>query len=466
MDGLSEREKLKYVNNKMGISNKDIIEEEEMEKRVRAEKQMRDRHQNFRSKRKERLKKEVKVEEFIIKPIDYLSKLNIEHPNEICQYSEAKKFKNSNLITETSISENVQKFQSYSDNILQECYKMNEYNIIPNINEYIINKGKTYIIDNSNREQIIQNKKMKYNELELINSNEINIHLEIDKKKVYEDDQVENGIPINDLKIDKKRRFENLSDSEKVKVIIEEIKKESIIEKIIKEKKVSMNYYFCINCFQCFSRDEINNHDGHFFIDINDFKDSEDDIDYNEGLNKLYKILKKEQNKFLKSRNNNLIKYYRKLLSNLYEIIINNNSYEDLNTSIINIYEEYIKEDKLGTFFDYYKDYFLLFYQQICKLAFLKVQEMSLSELGDETDNSFKDLDEEDLDFEDNLKDDINDMNNTDEDKKKYFFKIGLKLKNKSDKYISLSELYSKAKEEYIEPNNYENFIIKELNIQ
>ena len=177
MDGLSEREKLKYVNNKMGISNKDIIEEEEMEKRVRAEKQMRDRHQNFRSKRKERLKKEVKVEEFIIKPIDYLSKLNIEHPNEICQYSEAKKFKNSNLITETSISENVQKFQSYSDNILQECYKMNEYNIIPNINEYIINKGKTYIIDNSNREQIIQNKKMKYNELELINSNEINIYL-------------------------------------------------------------------------------------------------------------------------------------------------------------------------------------------------------------------------------------------------------------------------------------------------
>ena len=91
---------------------------------------------------------------------------------------------------------------------------------------------------------------------------------------------------------------------------------------------------------------------------------------------------------------------------------------------------------------------------------------MSLSELGDETDNSFKDLDEEDLDFEDNLKDDINDMNNTDEDKKKYFFKIGLKLKNKSDKYISLGELYSKAKEEYIEPNNYENFIIKELNIQ
>ena len=57
-------------------------------------------------------------------------------------------------------------------------------------------------------------------------------------------------------------------------------------------------------------------------------------------------------------------------------------------------------------------------------------------------------------------------MNNTDEDKRKYFFKIGLKLKNKSDKYISLGELYSKAKEEYIEPNNYENFIIKELNIQ
>ena len=459
MDGLSDREKLKYVNNKMGISNKDIIEEEEMEKRLRADRQMRDRHQNFRSKRKERLKREVKEEEFMIEPIDYLSKLKIEHPNEITQYSQTKKFKNSHLITETAIFENIQKFQSYPNNILQECNKMNEYNVIPNINEYIINKGKSYLIDNSNREQIIQNKKMKYNELELINSNEINIHLEIYKKRVYEDDQVENGIPINDLKIDKKRRFENLSDSEKVKVIIEEIKKESIIEKIIKEKNVPMNYYFCINCFQCFSRDEINNHDRHFFIDINDFKDSEDDIDYNEGLNKLYKILIKEQNKILKSWNNNLIK----LLFNLYEIIINNNSYEDLNTSIINIYEEYIEENELGTFFDYYKDYFLLFYQQICKLAFLKVQEMCLNELGEETDNSFKDLNEDDLDFDDNLK---NDMNDTDEDKKKYFFKIGLKLKNKSDKYISLNELYSKAKEEYIEPNNYENFIIKELNIQ
>ena len=216
MDGLSDREKLKYVNNKMGISNKDIIEEEEMEKRLRADRQMRDRHQNFRSKRKERLKREVKEEEFMIEPIDYLSKLKIEHPNEITQYSQTKKFKNSHLITETAIFENIQKFQSYPNNILQECNKMNEYNVIPNINEYIINKGKSYLIDNSNREQIIQNKKMKYNELELINSNEINIHLEINKKKVYEDDQVENGIPINDLKIDKKRRFENFISSNNV----------------------------------------------------------------------------------------------------------------------------------------------------------------------------------------------------------------------------------------------------------
>ena len=55
---------------------------------------------------------------------------------------------------------------------------------------------------------------------------------------------------------------------------------------------------------------------------------------------------------------------------------------------------------------------------------------------------------------------------NSDEDKKKYFFKLGFKLSNKNKNNISINELYSKAKEESIEPNDYENFLIKEFNMK
>ena len=82
------------------------------------------------------------------------------------------------------------------------------------------------------------------------------------------------------------------------------------------------------------------------------------------------------------------------------------------------------------------------------------------------------DLNELDLDNNEESRNNNNDNNGfeklSEEDKKKYFFKLGFKLNNKYNivKNISINDLYIKAKEESISPNDYENFLIKEFNIQ
>jgi hypothetical protein len=474
----------------MGISNKDIIEEEEKEKKYKADRQMRNRHEKFRAKRKEKLNIEIKENEFMIKSININNKFRIDHANEMCQYADTcKTFAKTFLITETAIYESIEKYNTFGN--IQVCNNINEHKILANNDEYLKNKIKVYLIDNSNREQIICNKKIKYNESELNISNEISIFIELEKKKkkIDDDNIVENGIPVDDLKIRKRRMLENAANNaEKVTLIIEDIKKESITKKIFEEKNIPIYYYFCINCYQCYNSketEEINEHLEHFVIKVNDFIEVNKEIDYNERLNILYKILIKEQNKIIKNGNNNLINYYRQLLLNLYEIIINNDSSEELNTSIIAIYEDYLKEDELGTFTNDIKDYFLFFSQKICELANLKVKEISVNEddtgegagLVEDNTSDFKEFDDLDdlneFDSENNGENINNNNNNnsfekcnSDEDKKKYFFKLGFKLSNKNKNNISINELYSKAKEESIEPNDYENFLIKEFNMK
>ena len=268
-------------------------------------------------------------------------------------------------------------------------------------------------------------------------------------------------MPLNELKIRKKRNSEKISNVEKVKKIIDNIKKDSIMNKILKGKNINLNdnkYYFCMNCYECYDNNETkNNHKGHFILPINDFKDLEDELDYNEKLNKIYEILKKEQNQILLNSNNNLINYYLKLLFSLYEIIINDNSLEELYNSIIIINENYSEEKDLGTFSDNYKDIFLLLCQIISLLAYLKTQEISLNETNEDKDFNFDELEDE------NILENINLDQCSEEDKKKYFFELGFSLKNKINKNISISELYSKAIEENISINNYKNFFNKKL---
>lgn len=383
---------------------------------------------------------------------------HVEHVNELVNYGQTKIFKKF-LITETVVSDlAMTKNKKYLN--LKNCSEINGLNYICDKNEIMKNKIKSYIIEYFNEDEngFIANNKKKYSDSEIkISLNEIEINIEKNKKrKIYKTS--ENGIPISELRLG--RKISNISNIGKAKHLINYIQKENIIDQLIKEGNIPTNYYFCINCYECYSSNDINNHKSHFNLKIDYFKDIEDELDYNEKLQNFYEILRKEQNKIFKKASINLINYYKQLLLSLYEIIINENSYEELYSSIINIIENYYKEKKLKTFSDELELLFFIFCQKIAVLAYLKAKEISINESDNASDLSLDEFSEENILNKNNL----NELN--DEDKKKYFFELGFSLKNKNDKNISINDLYNKAKEENISCNDYKIFFDKEFNSQ
>ena len=310
----------------------------------------------------------------------------IENNNKFIYFpKEPKKYKESVLKKENNISDISIKQSNIYSNLLQICFKTNEYNIIPNINEYIKNKAEKYKIESYKKEQFFGNKKLKYNESELKCLNDINIIYE--KTKIKKDILNQNNIILDELRIRKKRKTKRISNEEKVKSIIEKIENENIMKKIIKNRNIPLSYIFCINCYECFNSNEADSHFGHFLFKIDDFRNEDYELDYNERLNILYEILKKKKKKLMKNGNKKLIKYYGKLLLSIYDIISNNNSYEELILSIININETFVNELKSGTFQGVFKNIFLLFYQKISLLTYLKSKEFIFNELDEEKIN-------------------------------------------------------------------------------
>ena len=191
--------------------------------------------------------------------------------------------------------------------------------------------------------------------------------------------------------------------------------------------------------------------------------------------------------KIIKNGNRNLIKYYGKLLYSLYEIIINNNSIEELDTSIIDINDDYSKESNSQTFNEFFKNYFYFYIKRIVNLTNLKKKKMEqlladleedniktntetyLLDNGEDEDNQNNNIDKFNIispKQSGNLDDiKINYDKLSEEDKKKYFINLGLKIKINYGKNVPIIELFSKAKEQNIDPNNYENFLMNELNI-
>ena len=403
-------------------------------------------------------------------------------------------------------SKNHKKFKN-----MKKCDKVIEFNIYPDMEKYILNKISSYeenILTNENM-NYFPNKKIKYNpetELEIISNNE-NIFLEKKSKNILSkgESYMENGIPIKELLDSKKRKFLGKL-SEKDRINLEKV------EQIVKDLNDNKNNHFgqdlikknfCIDCNKSFNNDnkeQCSLHTDHNFIQIEKSVTSDldeelniniNELDFNASLNKIYKNLKKEQNKILKYGNNNLIHFYADLLFHLYEIIVNNNSIEDLNESIIKINELY--KSKIESIDDgvnvYLKYYFFVYVQRITKLSYQKMKKMGklMADLLDvknikneETDifddnsdnenqNTFFDsfrVKRNDLDNALEI-DEINKNNNKqleNEGNKKYFLRLGLDLKFKYGKKESINELYNKALEEGIEPKFYENFILSKFN--
>lgn len=381
------------------------IEQEEKEEKEMKEKIKKERDEKIKKDKEKRLK-ELREKKQKLNKIINTNNFSINSNNDkkftienlekfTCPSKYSKIFKDSILKQESNLNNlNIQNSKNYST-ILKNCNKTIEFNFIPNKKEYMNNKIKLYTIENSNKSQFICIQKLKYIENELVKSSNI-INIAYIKHKVKKENIVENGLSLDDLRIVKKPKNKKILNVEKVKKIIEKIENENIMNKIIKEMDVPIHFMFCINCYECFNTNEINNHKTHFLFKIDNFK-NEDDLDYNERLNIIYSILKKIQKKIILNRDKKLIKYYGKLLFHLYDIINNNNCYEDLLLSIININENYLNEYKLGTFQGVFRDLFLLFCQKISKIAFLKSNELNFSELNEGNDIN-NELDE-DLNF-------------------------------------------------------------------
>ena len=434
-------------------------------------------------------------------------KMTIEHIKNNDLIIERKKKHFDNLVVTFILPENENYIhlerKKNSFKTLKICKQDNEINNIPDIKQYINNKTKIYEEKNVNSEEINGIKKLKYNnESELIESSNIT-NINIDKKPknliCQGGDITENGISSEELKNRKiKKMLDNFTEQdqnnyEKVKEIINDIKN--------KEKNIFIfDNNFCLNCNNNFPANENISHDGHSILQIeknyNDIVDNDNkDLDYNANLNKLYEDLKKDQKKLLKSSNLKLNKYFGNLLFSLYEITINNNNIEELNSSIIGITDNFKKEIESKELNQYLYEYFLYYTQIIIKLTYLKVKkieeiiveleddenddlENNTSEAEEEEDNNkncddLEDIMKEQNNINDNLnlsidkkeKKNVNFDEFSEKDKSQYFLKLGIDMKYKYGKKESISDLYNKAKEQNIEPCNYENFLMKELNI-
>lgn len=405
---------------------------------------------------------------------------------------------------------------------LENCNKTNEYNFVANKKDYISKKSKNYEIKKFDNEEIPGIKKMKYdNETELIKSSNIaNITCGRTKRNSIfpSENFVQNGIPIDELR---RRKIKNMllrlseedqNNYKKVEEIIGDINNKENLENNNKDNNKNLflkkNENFCIDCNESFDPEVIGDHQNHCILNSPYFNnggysnadmdiDGElniNDIDYNANLNKIYEILKKDQNKILKNGNNDLIDFYGNLLYSLYEIIINNNSIEDLNSSIITINNDYKKENESEDICQFFKNYCSFYVHRIIKLTYFKEKkiEQLLADLEEENaDVEIKiiDLNENQLNSLENMIkynnnstnkledikspkinenfDNIKDIEQySEEEKMKYFLKLGLALKLKYGKNDDcITELYFKAKEQNIEPSYYEEFLSKELNV-
>ena len=432
-------------------------------------------------------------------------KMTIEHikNNDLIIQPKKKFFDNLSITLSLPDNNNYIHIESSNNNFetLEICKQDIEINNIPNMKQYIYNKIKTYEVNIINDEEINGIKKYKYNnESELIESSNItNINYENKPKNLIcqGEDIIKNGISSEELKnIKIKKMLENFSEQdknnyEKVEEIINDIKN--------KEKdKFILDNNFCFNCKNYFPANENMSHEGHSILKINNtyndiIDNDKNDLDYNAILNKLYEDLKKDQKKLLKNGNLKMNKYFGNLLFSLYEITINNNNIEEINSTIISIIDNFKKEIESKELNQYLYEYFLYYTQIIIQLSYFKVKKIEeiIVELeddeSDDLENGMLEEEEDNNNNCDDLGEIMKDQKNTNDninlsidkkekmninfdefsekDKTQYFLKLGMDIKYKYGKKESISDLYNKAKEQNIEPCNYENFIMKELNI-
>lgn len=146
----------------------------------------------------------------------------------------------------------------------------------------------------------------------------------------------------------------------------------------IHNSKIPLNPSFmdvlCINCYECVKFGDMDFHSQKCVIGVDEFKENDYSEDYNTRIFKLHESLKAKKDEINQTNIPSLINFYNKLLQIIYEILLNNNSIEELDLSIEAI-NKMIKND-IDTITQNYKFYFLVFSQRISQLVYLKLKDM------------------------------------------------------------------------------------------
>jgi hypothetical protein len=134
----------------------------------------------------------------------------------------------------------------------------------------------------------------------------------------------------------------------------------------------------CINCYECVKYTEVDLHSDYCIMqpeeNYYELYNKQQDDDYNAKLYKLHESLKKKNEEIVKTKEKEIIEVYEELLRLTYEILINNNSIEELDKSITRLNEIINNSNRLCK--SNYKFSLLVYGKRISQLTFTKLQDM------------------------------------------------------------------------------------------
>jgi hypothetical protein len=159
----------------------------------------------------------------------------------------------------------------------------------------------------------------------------------------------------------------------------------------------------CINCYECVKPQEVDEHSEYCVIHPGDYEDLEIrndcEEDYNARIYKLHESLKYKKFDIYGEDNNELNSVYNELVTQIYDIFMNNNSIEDLEQSITKIND--IMNKKLIKVNSNYKYPLLIYAKRISQLVFTKLKEMEKLLMHVKEDDLFDDIIDDNKDMED-----------------------------------------------------------------
>ena len=216
------------------------------------------------------------------------------------------------------------------------------------------------------------------NNIELFNGDENRIQ----KVKNTSNDLNSNQIPKDSFKIIEDHQLNSANSNRYHKNIINSIDSISIIQYKLDSKITFDPTFFdvlCTNCYEYVRYQDIDIHSDNCVLELEEnfrelyeFKDA--DEDYNSKIYKLYESLKNRKDDIYTTCKTDLIAIYEEFYKLTYEILINNNSIEELDRSITKLND--LLNSKLCKINSKYNFSLLVFGQRISQLVYIKLQDM------------------------------------------------------------------------------------------